>query len=307
MWKAALTRLALLWAAALVVAAPAAAQTFPKFTGFVVDAANVLSPETKADLTAKLSALQRDTKRQLIVATVPDTQGYPLEDYGYRLGRNWGVGLRDVNNGAVLFVAVNNPSGQRGPRLEVGRGLEPILTDAFSSSVTLGLMSPILKQSGDVNRAMTVGVDEVIKQLRASPEEAQARLDSAIKEFDRTHRSDRQAGGGDFLVPLIFMGVMFLFFVLPLFRRRERVGPWGKQYKGSKRRGFDGGSDLPIILWTIGNAIGDASRHRGGGGGFGGWGGGGDSGGGGFGGWGGGGFGGGGGGDFGGGGASGDW
>lgn len=307
MWKAALTRLALVWAAALVVAAPAAAQTFPKFTGFVVDAANVLSPETKADLTAKLSALQRDTKRQLIVATVPDTQGYPLEDYGYRMGRAWGVGLSDVDNGAILFIAPGNPAGQRGPRLEVGRGLEPILTDAFSSSVTRGLMAPILKQSGDVNRAMTEGTDAVIAQLRASPEEAQARVDEAVKKFDREHRrgSDAAQSAG-FPVALIFLGVMFLFFVLPLFRRRERVGPWGKKYKGSKRRGFDGDSDLPIILWTIGNAIGDASRHRGGGGGFGGWGGGGDSGGG-FGGWGGGGFGGGGGGDFGGGGASGDW
>ena len=71
MLRAAVARLFVLWAAALVVAAPAMAQTFPKFTGFVVDAANVLSPETEADLTAKLSALQRDTKRQLIVATVP--------------------------------------------------------------------------------------------------------------------------------------------------------------------------------------------------------------------------------------------
>lgn len=292
----------LAYAVLALVAAPASAQTFPKFTGFVVDAANVLSPEVEADLTAKLSALQRDTKRQLIVATVPNTQGYPIEDYGYRLGRAWGVGLKDVDNGAILFVAPGNPAGQRGPRLEVGRGLEPILTDAFSESVAETLMSPILKRTGDVNRAMTVGTDAVIAQMRASPEEAQARVDAAVKEFDRTHERRRSGGGsGGFPFALIFLGVMFLFFVLPLFRRRERVGPWGKRYKG-KRRGGDGDSDLPIVLWTIGNAIADASRDRGGGGGFGGWGGGGGGGG-----WGGGGFGGGGGGGFGGGGASGSW
>ncbi len=70
MWRAALTLLA-----ALLIGAPAAqAQTYPKFTGFVVDAANALPPETEAALTAKLDALQRDTHRQLIVATIPTSR-----------------------------------------------------------------------------------------------------------------------------------------------------------------------------------------------------------------------------------------
>ena len=90
-------RAALILLAALLVAltTPALAQTFPKFTGLVVDDANVLPPETERDLTAKLEALQRDTKRQLVVATIADMQGYPLDEYGYRLGRAWGVGLKD--------------------------------------------------------------------------------------------------------------------------------------------------------------------------------------------------------------------
>jgi uncharacterized protein len=297
MLKAALSRLAVLGVAALVAAAPASAQTFPKFTGFVVDAANVLSPETEAALTAKLDALQRDTKRQLVVATVPDTQGYPLEDYGYRLGRTWGVGLKDVDNGAILFVAPGNPAGQRGPRLEVGRGLEPILTDALSYRITHDQMVPLL-QAGDIPGAMTVGTDAVIAQLRASPEEAQAKVDAAVKEFDRTHQRPNQGSDDGFPVAIVFFGILFLFFVLPLFRRRQRVGPWGKAYR--RKGGFDAG-DAGILLWTLGNALSDSDRH-GGGGGFGGWGGGGGGGG-----WGGGGFSGGGGGGFGGGGASGGW
>lgn len=287
-------RLLGLLTALLVGIVPAQAQTFPAFTGLVVDAANVLSPATEADLTAKLSALQRDTKRQLVVATVPDTQGYPLEDYGYRLGRAWGVGLRDVDNGAVLFVAPGNPAGSRGPRLEVGRGLEPVLTDAFAESVVEGQMTPVLKASGNVDQAMTAGTDAVIAQLRASPEEAQARVDAAVKEFDRSHRR-AASGGGGIPLTLIFWGVVFLFVVLPMIgRRRGRRGPWGRAYRG-------GGSDLPIVLWSIANAV--ASSSRGGGGGSG-WSGGGDSD---SGGWGGGGFSGGGGGSFGGGGASGSW
>src|SRR5882672_1681 len=94
-------RLCAILIGAMLLGAPAVAQSFPKFTGLVVDAAEVLPPQTEADLTAKLQALQKDTHRQLVVVTVPDLQGYPIDDYGYKLGREWGVGLRDVNNGVI--------------------------------------------------------------------------------------------------------------------------------------------------------------------------------------------------------------
>lgn len=267
-----------------VLARAAQAQTFLKFTGFVVDAANVLPPAVETDLTAKLDALQRDTKRQLVVATVADLQGYPIADYGYRLGRAWGVGLGDVNNGAILLIAPNEPPGQRGPRIEVGYGLEPVLTDALSSVIINERMMPKLK-AGDVPGAMTAGADAIVAQLRASPDEAKARTDAAIAEFDRTHRRRAQEdGGGGVPGSLIFWGIIFAFVVLPMLRGR-RGG--GRRYRG-------GGSNLPIVLWALSSQMG-----RGGGGGFGGGSGGG--------GWGGGGFSGGGGGSFGGGGASGSW
>ena len=292
-WRAALSALALTLLAALMIA-PASAQTFPKFTGLVVDAANVLPPETEAALTAKLEALQKDSKRQLVVATIPDLQGYPLEEYGYKLGRTWGVGLRDVNNGVVLFIAPNAPAGQRGARIEVGRGLEPIVTDALSSVIINTDMLPRLK-AGDIPGGLNAGVDALAQQLRASPEEAQARLNAATKQFDQAHRRSTTRNGGGVPFGLIFWAVILLFVLVPLFRKKKRAGPWGTRY-----RSHESGA-LPIVLWSIANEIG---RSSGGGG----WGGGGSGGGGGSdGSWGGGGFTGGGGGDFGGGGASGSW
>jgi uncharacterized protein len=290
--------------AALLLALPAAAQTFPKFTGLVVDDANVLPPEVEADLTAKLEALQKDTKRQLVVATIGDLQGYPLEEYGYKLGRNWGVGLRDVNNGLILFIAPNNPAGQRGPRIEVGRGLEPIVTDALASVIIRQEMVPRLRANGDIPGAMTAGADALIRQLRASPEEAQARLDAATKSFDQTHqrRGGADNGGGIALgaiIPLLVIG----FIVLAFFRRG--TGGGGRRYRGGGDSGLG-----HVILWGIANEIANGALRGGGrsdgGSGWGGgsgWSGGGGS----DGSWGGGGFTGGGGGDFGGGGASGDW
>ena len=298
--------LLLLMAVLAAFALPASAQTFPKFTGLVVDNANVLPPQVEADLTAKLESLQKDTKRQLVVATIGDTGAYPLEEYGYKLGRAWEVGLKDVDNGAILFVAPNNPPGQRGPRLEVGRGLEPILTDALAGVVINRDMMPRLK-SGDVPGAVTAGTDAVIAQLRASPEEAQARLDAAAKEFDAAHqrRTAKRSGGG---VPLGLIFWLFVIgFVVLSMARRGSGGGGGRRYRSGA-----GGSGLGnVILWSIANEV-ASSAFRGGGGGSSGWGGGSDGGGWGGGGgsdgsWGGGGFTGGGGGDFGGGGASGSW
>ena len=165
--------------ALLLGVTPATAQTYPKFTGLVVDAANVLPPATKADLTAKLEALQKDTKRQLVVATIPDLQGQEIVEYGVGLGRAWGVGLKGANNGAILFIAPNAPKGHRGPRLVVGYSLEPILTDAFAGTMIREKMMPKLTQSGDIAGAMEAGTDAVIAQLRASPEEAKANVDAA--------------------------------------------------------------------------------------------------------------------------------
>ncbi|MEH3159658.1 MAG: TPM domain-containing protein [Sphingomonas taxi] len=294
----ALWRVALVLLLAGLIAAPAAAQTFPKFTGLVVDAANVLPPDAEAALTQKLEALQKETHRQLVVATIPDLQGYSREEYGYKLIRAWGVGLKDVNNGAILFIAPNAPPGQRGARIEVGYGLEPILTDALSSVIINNDMIPRFK-AGDIPGGISAGVDAISQQLRASPEEAQARLDAATKQFDQNHRRSSAARGGGVPFGLIIWAVILLFVLIPLIRGRRRADPWGRRYRDD-----DGGSALPIVLWGIANEIGRSSGGWSGG--SSGWGGGGSDGGG-DGSWGGGGFTGGGGGSGGGGGASGSW
>lgn len=292
MLRAARVLLALLFA---LIALPALAQpAFPKFTGLVVDNANVLPPEVEADLTAKLEALQRDTKRQLVVATIADMGGRDKVEYGTDLFRHWGVGLSDVNNGALLFIAPNERKGNRGPRIEVGYGLEPILTDAFTGMTIREQMMPRLT-AGDVPGAMVAGTDALIAQLRASPEEAQARTDAAIAAFNKVNQ--RQSGGEGGGGALIFFALIFFFFVLPFLR-----GVGGRRYR---RGGSVAGAVGEAILWSAINA---AANSRGSGSGWSGGGGSGWSGGGGSdGSWGGGGFTGGGGGMSGGGGASGDW
>lgn len=286
-------------AVALALFATAApAQTFPKFSGLVVDDANVIPPDREAALTRKLQDFQQKTGRQLVVATIGDMQGYPLEDYGYRLGRAWGVGLKDVNNGVILFIAPNNPAGQRGPRIEVGYGLEPVLTDALASIIIREKMVPILRANGDIPGALDAGTNAIIQQLSLPDEDAKAAQAKAIQEFDRTHKSSSHSGGG-VPVGLIFWIIVAGFVFLSMRRGRSPKGPWGA-------RRYDQGSNWPVWLWVASEIADAASRSGRSGSGWSGgsssWGGS-DSGGG----WSDGGFSGGGGGSFGGGGASGDW
>lgn len=267
------------------LAAPLAAQPqFPELTGRVVDNADILTPEAEAALTAKLEALETQTQRQLVVATVPDLQGYDISDYGYQLGRAWGLGDAERNDGALLLVAPND----RKVRIEVGYGLEGYLTDALSALIIQNAILPRFREN-DYPGGIMAGTDAIIAQLQLPPEEA-AKL---AAEAGKARESD---GGFPFGV-LIWLAFIFFFFVLPMLAGRSRrrkyrssgAGPWGD-------RGRDAGDTArDIILWEVGNAI---LRGAVSGGGSSGWSGGGFGGGGGF---------SGGGGSFGGGGASGGW
>lgn len=248
------------------------AQTFPVLTGRVVDEANMLDPAQEAALTAKLEGLETQTKRQLVVVTLTSLQGYDIADYGYRLGRHWaigqdGVGETEKDNGTLLIVAPN----ERKMRIEVGYGLEPVLTDGFSSTVVRNHITPFFK-AGDFPGGINSGVDKIVTQLELPPEEA-AKIAAEMNK-PRQRQSDGPGIGA-----LIFWLFVLFFVIIPMFR-----GLRGKKYRGR-------GSHGPVIIW------GGGSGWGGGGSGGSSWGGGG---------FGGGGFGGGGGG-FGGGGASGGW
>lgn len=250
--------------AALLAPSLALGQTFPALSGRVVDAANIIPDDVEARLNQKLEALETQSQRQLVVATLPSLEGYEISDYGYRLGRAWGLGDKGRNDGAILIVA----PADRKLRIEVGYGLEPILTDGLSSLIINQTIVPRFK-TGDMPGGIEVGTDALIKQLTLPPEEALKVAAQADKQGIKVQQS--------FLPALMWMAFLFFFVILPIIRR-SRGG-----------RKFTSGLG-PIIVWDVLNAM-----SRGGGGGGGGWSGGG-----------GGGFSGGGG-SFGGGGSSGSW
>jgi len=227
----------------------AVAQDFPKLTGRVVDQANLLDPEQEAALTAKLAGLETRTKRQLVVTTLNSLEGYEISDYGYRLGREWalgqdGKGETEKDNGAILIIAPN----ERKMRIEVGYGLEPVLTDAFANQVIQNDILPAFREGG-FERGITAGVDAVISQLRLDPAEAEARAAAAAP----TEAEEP-------IFPFLIIALIFLFLFLNLMRGAGR--------RGRRRRRSDGLGD--VILWSAANILSSSGSGRSGGSSFGG-------------------------------------
>lgn len=224
-------------AAGAALAAPA----FPQLTGRVVDEANILSPQAEARLTGELKALEDKTGRQMVVATVPDLQGYEIEDYGYQLGRAWGIGGKERDDGVVFLVAPN----ERKVRIEVGYGLEPVLTDALSSLILQRQVIPAFK-AGDMEGGVVAGAEAIIAQLGLPEDEARALAAQAAEQPAEE--------GGHFPVAIIVIIVLLFLFGrffggwwwLPFIlssggHRGGRHGGWGGGGGGGFGGGFSGG------------------------------------------------------------------
>lgn len=252
------------WLAATVLAlclmAPvAAAPTFPPLTGRVVDDAHILSPQTVDALTQELAALEAKTSRQLVVVTLPSLQGYDIADYGYQLGRAWGIGQKKLDNGALLIVA---PKEHR-VRIEVGYGLEPILTDALSSVIIQQAILPKFR-SGDFNGGVMAGVDALTTQLSLNTSQAEARAASAAAQA----RAGAHNGRGGFAS--IFVLLVIGFFVFRVLGRGTGLGFWPLLFLGGMG-GFGGGRGGFGDGGFGGGGFGGGGGGFGGGGASGGW------------------------------------
>jgi uncharacterized protein len=231
----------LAFAGVMLGAHPApAAPSFPPLTGRVVDSAHVLSPQVQADLTAKLQALEQKNGDQLVVVTLPSLQGLEIENYGYQLGRAWGIGQKGKSTGALFIVA---PSEHK-VRIEVGYGLEPVLTDALTSVILQSAVLPKFR-AGDVSGGVVAGTDAIVQQLGLDPETAQANAKAAEAQ---TAQAAERPSGRSHSIP-VFLIIIVVFFVIRAVLGGRGGGLWalpflfmgGGGFGGRGEGGFGGG------------------------------------------------------------------
>jgi uncharacterized protein len=236
-------------ALALSLSSAAAEPIFPELTGRVVDDASLLSYPDEVAITADLKALEDKSCDQLVVVTLPSLQGFTIEDFGYQLGRRWGIGTAKWDNGVILIVAPN----ERKVRIEVGRGLEGVLTDALSKIIIENGMLPRFRD-GDFAGGIKNGVRDIALVLTGDAAEVEARAKT---------RNDADSPAIVWIFFIIWLAIWL--WVLYSFYRSVRYG-WraGKGGSGSTvPGGWSGGSSG----WSSGGGGGGFS---GGGGSFGG-------------------------------------
>lgn len=201
-------------------------------TGRVVDDASLLNDAQRERLDALLAAHEKATSNQIVVVTVKSLNNKPIEDFGYQLGREWGLGQKEKNNGVLLIVAPN----EREVRIEVGYGLEGTLTDAQSKLIIERLIIPQFKK-GDIPEGIMQGVQGIIDVLGGQ-------LQPPAPE------SDEDAP----FVPYVIIGIIIIIFIISRIARRRggpRMGGFsgpffgggfgGRSSGGSSRGGFSGG------------------------------------------------------------------
>lgn len=143
----------------------------PALTGRVVDQAGILSPAVKAELETALAAHENNTTNQVVVVTLESLNGANIEEYSLELGRRWGIGQKGKDNGVLLVVAPNDKQ----IRIEVGYGLEGILTDALSGNIINYYIIPEFKK-GDIQNGIKIGTQKIIALLEGD--------ESAKKEIE---------------------------------------------------------------------------------------------------------------------------
>ena len=226
---------------------------FPQLTGRVVDNANLLSRQTEATLTALLEEHEKATTNQVVVVTLDNLQGYTIEDFGYQLGRAWGIGQAGRDNGALLLVGKE----ERKVRIEVGYGLEGALTDALSADIIQRVILPQFKR-GQFDEGILEGTQAILQAIAGEYEA-------------RPQRGSGESHEIPFPMVLLFLAFIF-FFIGPSMRGGGRgglgqiAGPLAGYYIGrsmGRRGGFGGGGR--------GGGFGGGGGGFGGGGGSGGW------------------------------------
>lgn len=266
----------------------------PKLTARVTDETRTLSAAERQALEAKLADWEQRTSNQLVVLLVPSTVPEPIEAYSLRVAEAWKIGRKGQDNGALFVVAKND----RKMRIEVGYGLEGVLTDATSRRIIAETVAPLFRQN-QFAAGINAGVDRILEVVGTGQPLPAPRTEPA-----------RRSSGFDFqtLLILLFVGVPVLGGILSRVLGRTLgstvgagvVGAGAWIVAGSIAIAL-GAAALAFIIMLLFSAGGGIGRRGGvwvptGGGGWGG--GGGSGGGGGF---------SGGGGSFGGGGASGGW
>lgn len=234
----------------------AAAIDVPRLKARVNDYAGILSSSEEGALENLLIDTENKTSSQVALLTIPSLEGEALEDFSMKVAEKWNLGQKKFDNGVLVLVAM----AERKIRIEVGYGLEPILTDVKCNYIIRKLMVPEFKQKNffaGIDNGLKAVTGIVDKEFEITPEQ----LQEFQKEQGKTQGTHLPLG------LIIFIGFMAINFLKGLGRGGMRRGAsgifWGSTLGGGYRS--SGGS------FSSGGGFSGGGGSFGGGGSSGGW------------------------------------
>ncbi len=219
-----------LFVGVLICAFAAQAQAepnYPSLTGRIVDQVGLLSSADRAQIETELAKLEGTSTDQLAIVIVNSLDGYSIEDYAIGLARKWGIGQKDKDNGVVLLVAPT----ERKVRIEVGRRLEPMLTDTMSKLIIQNAILPGFRR-GDFAGGIRAGVRD-IKDVLLGDAEAVAKRARGRNQNNITTEE---------MIMLAIWLAIFAYIIWQQYQQAKRRGPHAKR----RRRHLDDGSVIII-------------------------------------------------------------
>ncbi|OGR01694.1 MAG: hypothetical protein A2505_09100 [Deltaproteobacteria bacterium RIFOXYD12_FULL_55_16] len=168
---------------------PARALEVPQYQGYVTDLAGMISPGERQRLEQLLLAFEQSDSTQIAVLTIPSLEGDTLEDFSIRTVEAWKIGQKGKDNGVLLVVS----KAERKARIEVGRGLEGVLTDLLAGRIVDQVITPRFKAE-QIDEGFEAGISTIISATRG--------------EFQGSGQTSRKGGKSSPLNYLIFFAIL---------------------------------------------------------------------------------------------------
>ena len=204
----------------------------PAPSNYVSDFAHVLSPQTTDETNALCSQLQQRAKAQLFVVTIRTLEDEPIEEFANDLFHKWGIGDKATNRGILLLLVTEDHRG----RIEVGLGLEGVVTDSIAGRIGRGLRPSI--QTNDFNTAVTNGSQQLAGIIAA---DAKVTLENT-QALPPEPRAQQETPGARIIGWLVVIAIFLLISRIFGGRRRGYYGGyWGGGGWGGGGGGWGGG------------------------------------------------------------------
>ncbi|MFW5795231.1 MAG: TPM domain-containing protein [Bacillota bacterium] len=218
----------------------------PQPVGYINDFSNVISSQNKQKMNTVILELKQKTGIEIAIVTMDSLKERPIEDIALSIAREWGIGQKDKSNGLLILVAPN----ERKMRIEIGYGLEGIITDAAAGRIRDNHMLPYF-QNNDYDTGITFGTIAVIQHIVKNKNIELTALSTSLetnkqKYTTNAHKSQKPANPLStliFFIIFMFFAIKYpratLFLILMLSSRGRSYGGGG--FGGSGFGGFGGG------------------------------------------------------------------